>query len=135
MIFRSVAEFQEYSQLIVEVHPLLKGAFGAVDGLGIAAQVSADEEIENATYSGWKHEHLINNVLTFSPKGLNICHVNNVQIQLSDIINLMLGTLLHAVLNAPGSWHDAKVARALYEHLLNTASTPESGECSPSPLN
>ena len=42
-----------------------------------------------------------------------------------NLIYPISGTLLHAVLNAPGSWHDAKVARALYELLLGD-STPDS---------
>ncbi len=65
----SIAEFEEFSELITAQHPLLVGAFGVVDGLGIAVQVSEDEEVENSTYSGWRHDHVINNVLSFSPKG------------------------------------------------------------------
>ncbi|KAI0370996.1 hypothetical protein BV20DRAFT_943271 [Pilatotrama ljubarskyi] len=93
----TLAEFQEYSDIISALYPLLVGAFGTVDGLKLAVQVSADEEIENATYNGWLHDHFITNILSFCPKG----------------------TLIHAILNAPGSWHDAKVARELYERLLN----------------
>ncbi|RDX41858.1 hypothetical protein OH76DRAFT_1458999 [Lentinus brumalis] len=98
----SVLEFQALSDLITGLQPLLTGAFGAVDGLRVPVQVSSDEEIENATYSGWHHDHFINNVLTFSPEGV----------------------LIHAVLNAPGSWHDAKVAHDLYDLLLDGATPP-----------
>ncbi|CDO68934.1 hypothetical protein BN946_scf185000.g77 [Trametes cinnabarina] len=91
-----MSEFQEYSDLITALYPLLVGAFGTVDGLNLPVQVSADQEIENATYNGWLHDHFVSNILTFCPKG----------------------TLLHAVLNAPGSWHDSHVARDLYDLLL-----------------
>ncbi|EEB96493.1 hypothetical protein MPER_04363, partial [Moniliophthora perniciosa FA553] len=58
-------------------------------------QVSDDPEIENATYNGWKTDHRISNILVFSPKG----------------------TIIDAVLNAPGSWHDAHTARPIFERL------------------
>ncbi|KAK7017074.1 hypothetical protein VNI00_018704 [Paramarasmius palmivorus] len=82
---QSLAEFQEYEQLVLHRHVLLKGAFATIDGLSLVSQVSDDPEIENATYNGWKTNHRITNVLVFSPKG----------------------TIIDAVLNAPGSWHDA----------------------------
>jgi hypothetical protein len=50
---------RENNDLIVVRHPLLMGAFGSMDGLNLAVQTSADQEIENATYNKWLHEHLL----------------------------------------------------------------------------
>ncbi|KAF5348195.1 hypothetical protein D9758_014669 [Tetrapyrgos nigripes] len=82
-------------------HPLLTGAFGSIDGLKLPVQTSSDEEIENATYNGWLHEHYISNVLCFSPEGV----------------------IIACRLNAPGSWHDSRVAHSIYNKLLTR--TPE----------
>jgi hypothetical protein len=62
-------EFEENSNLIIAWHPLLEGAFGLLDGLNLPVQSSSDEEIENATYNGWLHEHFISSVFVFSAKG------------------------------------------------------------------
>jgi hypothetical protein len=64
-----LADFHEYNQLIVARHPLLDGAFASIDGLNLPVQDSDDEDIENATFNGWLHEHFVSSVLVFSPKG------------------------------------------------------------------
>lgn len=66
----SVPEYDELTMLIQARHPLLKGAFGFIDGLNLAVEVSDDNEIENATYNGWLHDHFISNVFAFSSKGM-----------------------------------------------------------------
>ncbi|CAA7268352.1 unnamed protein product [Cyclocybe aegerita] len=70
-----------------------------------------DEDIENATYNGWLSEHFVSSVLVFSPKGKNI---NAIVTSFTDNI---LGEIIDAVVNAPGSWHDANVARPIFERL------------------
>lgn len=62
-------EFQENNALIVARHPLLTGAFGSMDGLNLMVQTSADQEIENATYNGWLHEHFVSSVFAFGATG------------------------------------------------------------------
>lgn len=62
-------EFEKLNDLIRARHPLLTGAFASIDGLSLTVQESADEELENATYNGWKSSHCINNVIIFSPEG------------------------------------------------------------------
>ncbi|KAH7930088.1 hypothetical protein BV22DRAFT_1001525 [Leucogyrophana mollusca] len=94
-------EFQENNDLIVARHPLLTGAFGTMDGLNLAVQTSDDQEIENATYNGWLHDHFVSSVLSFSAQGL----------------------IIACRLNAPGSWHDSRVAQPIYEKLRTQ--TPE----------
>lgn len=63
-------EFQENNDLIVERHPLLTGAFGSMDGLNLMVQTSADQEVENATYNGWLHEHFVSSVIAFGATGM-----------------------------------------------------------------
>ncbi|TDL17816.1 hypothetical protein BD410DRAFT_843265 [Rickenella mellea] len=89
-------EFEELRDLIIERHPLLLGAFATIDGLNLPVQTSADLDIENATYNGWLSEHFVSSVLVFSPKG----------------------TIIAARLNAPGSWHDSRIAQPIYVKLL-----------------
>ncbi|CAK5267792.1 unnamed protein product, partial [Mycena citricolor] len=57
---------------------------------------SADAEIENATYNGWLSDHCVSNILVFAPDG----------------------KVIAVRLNAPGSWHDSRVARPIYDKLL-----------------
>ena len=66
---RRLQEFEYYNSLIIERHPHLQGAFASGDGLNLAVQVSPDDDIENATYSGWKHDHMVGNVISFAPNG------------------------------------------------------------------
>ncbi|KAJ3513754.1 hypothetical protein NMY22_g14947 [Coprinellus aureogranulatus] len=91
----SEEEFSFLSSLIQERHPRLHGAFGSIDGLNLLLQESPDQDIENSTYNGWTSTHNVSSVLVYSPRG--------------DIIACNL--------NAPGSWHDAHVARPIYKRL------------------
>ncbi|KAG8718355.1 hypothetical protein FRC09_012793 [Ceratobasidium sp. 395] len=90
-----------YSRLIRTRHPLIDGAFGFMDGLSLPVTVSADPQVEKATYNGWLHTHKVSNIFVFAPDG----------------------TIIAATLNAPGSWHDARVAHGVYPRLINN--TPE----------
>ncbi|KZT60965.1 hypothetical protein CALCODRAFT_428579 [Calocera cornea HHB12733] len=94
-------EFAQLRDLVVARHPLLNGAFGSVDGLNLPTATSSDERWQNAQYNGWLHGHFTSNVLVFSASG----------------------ELIHAAINAPGSWHDARVASKVYEQL--EIKTPE----------
>ena len=64
-------QFQDYSDIIVDRHDLLVGAFGSMDGLKLSVQVSEDPDIENATYTGWVHGHFESCVFVFSPRGID----------------------------------------------------------------
>ncbi|KAJ3012590.1 hypothetical protein NUW54_g1823 [Trametes sanguinea] len=97
----TTSEMRYYSNLICQRLPLLIGAFGTVDGLNLAVQVSDDDDLENATYNGWLHDHFVSNILAFAP----------------------IGIIIWCALNAPGSWHDARVAQGLYT-LLETRTPP-----------
>ena len=63
-------EFEELVDLVIARHPLLTGAFGTMDGLNLAVQVSKDQEIENATFNGWLHDHFVSCVLAFAAHGM-----------------------------------------------------------------
>ncbi|KAI0350175.1 hypothetical protein OH77DRAFT_1464227 [Trametes cingulata] len=91
----SAEECEDDSSLITARHPLLRGAIGSIDGINLLTAESDDPEVENATYNGWLHGHYTSCVLVFSPRGI----------------------IKGCVYNAPGSWHDAKVARPIYEKL------------------
>ncbi|KAG9127265.1 hypothetical protein FRC07_015077 [Ceratobasidium sp. 392] len=90
-----------YSTIIHARHPLVEGAFGFMDGLSLPVSVSADPELEKATYNGWLHTHKISNIFVFAPDG----------------------TIIAATLNAPGSWHNARVAQEVFTKLIHN--TPE----------
>ncbi|PPQ95855.1 hypothetical protein CVT26_015594 [Gymnopilus dilepis] len=92
---RADDEFLIYSNIISARHPHLFGAFGSIDGLNLPVQTSEDPDIEDATYNGWLSEHFISSVIVFSP----------------------LGVILDVNFNAPGSWHDSRVAQPIYQKL------------------
>ncbi|OJT03821.1 hypothetical protein TRAPUB_12304, partial [Trametes pubescens] len=97
----SEEECAQDNELILARHPLLVGAKGSIDGLNLLMATSDDVDLENVSYNGWLHGHYTSCVLAFSPRGM----------------------VKGCVLNVPGSWHDAKIARPLYDKLLHK--TPE----------
>jgi hypothetical protein len=113
-------EFQENNALITMRHPLLTGAFASMDGLNLPVQTSDDAEVENATYNGWLSEHFVSCVFVFAATGSS----STIYLDYIVILSFCLtGVIIGCNLNAPGSWHDSRVARPLYEKLR--AQTPE----------
>ncbi len=105
--------FNDFTDRIVERHDRLFGAFGFIDGLKLPVEESSDQDIENSMYNGWLHDHFISNILVFAPDGAHFnrfAHTNA-----SDL--LFTGTVIACRLNAPGSWHDSRVAQTVYEKL------------------
>ncbi|CAD6910178.1 unnamed protein product [Tilletia controversa] len=72
--------------------PLLEGVFGFVDGLNLRIYQPSNLDEQNAYYNGWLADTYCSQVLVF----------------------LANGEIAWASYNNPGSWHDAKIARALY---------------------
>jgi len=62
-------EFEANNELVLARHTMLLGAFGTMDGLNLLVQESAIEEIENATFNGWLHEHFVSSVFAFGASG------------------------------------------------------------------
>jgi hypothetical protein len=75
----------------------LRGAFGFLDGCRWEIQSCRDPQIQNAYYNGWTSSHNIANLFAFAPDGC----------------------IIYSVLNCPGSWNDARLARdgGLYDVL------------------
>jgi hypothetical protein len=90
-------QVHQFANLIRQRHPLLKSAFGFVDGLHLPVARASDLEVENAFYNGWCSSHFTSNIFVFAPNG----------------------TIIYANLNTPGSWHDSAVSRHLYTKLLD----------------
>ena len=109
-------EFQEHNARICVRHPLLTGAFGSMDGLNLPVQQSREQEIENATFNGWLQGHFISSVFAFDSRGMLI-HINQSQ---SNIIVTYIGDIIACNLNCPGSWHDSRVAKPIFERLRTT---------------
>ena len=61
--------FNQFTHHIVDRHDRLFGAFGFIDGLKLPVEESSDQDIENAMYNGWLHDHYISNILAFAPDG------------------------------------------------------------------
>ncbi|QRV77090.1 DDE superfamily endonuclease [Ceratobasidium sp. AG-Ba] len=106
-------EMSEYSNVINARHSTINGAFGFVDGLKLPVANSSDPQVESANYNGWLHSHKINNILVFAPDGKFLFELALY------ITNMNLGCIIYATINAPGSWHDARVAQDVYGCLLN----------------
>ncbi|KAH9464097.1 hypothetical protein Pst134EB_003634 [Puccinia striiformis f. sp. tritici] len=88
---------RKYSLCIQKKFPRLTKCFGFLDGLNLPVLVSEDDDIQNVYYNGWTCSHYCICILTFAPDG----------------------SLIHSVLNAPGSWHDSAIAEPLYDRLLH----------------
>jgi hypothetical protein len=91
-----------FSELIKARHPLLQHAFGFLDGVHLPISRSSNLDMQNAYYNGWCASHYTSNILAFAPDG----------------------TIIHATINAPGSWHDSAVSRALYNQLKFSTPSP-----------
>ncbi|KAG9125513.1 hypothetical protein FRC07_007295 [Ceratobasidium sp. 392] len=97
IIWPSRAEMTHSASLIQRRHPNIEGAFGFVDGLSLPVETSSDPQEQETMYNGWLHSHRISNVLVFAPDG----------------------RIIACKLNAPGSWHDARVAQHIYSKLAD----------------
>ena len=98
----SRSRMKKYSQIITRRHPTLQNVFGFVDGVFFKVANSSDPFVQNAYYNGWKSCCAVSNVIVFGPDG----------------------TILHARINAPGSWHDSAIAEKLYDLLENKTPSP-----------
>lgn len=96
-------KMEAFSAMIEGKYSLLSGAFGFVDGLRLPIQVPGDPDLENAYYNGWVSQHNIGNIFCFAADG----------------------TIMHARLNAPGSFHDSRNSHSLYEALTDPLKTPD----------
>ncbi|PLW06729.1 hypothetical protein PCANC_27666 [Puccinia coronata f. sp. avenae] len=92
----SESKCQRFSNMIKQKFPLLTGCFGFTDGLNLPVFVDDNEELQNAFYNGWTCSHYCSNILTFAPNG----------------------TIIHAIINAPGLWHDSNIEERLYQKLM-----------------
>lgn len=78
---------------IARREPLIRKSIGFLDGLSLAIQCTENVIEQNAYYNGWLCDTTISNILAFDS----------------------FGKIIFAILNSPGSWHDAMVARPLYD--------------------
>jgi hypothetical protein len=93
--------FERFAKLIRARHPLLTHGFGFLDGLHLPVARSQSLDVENAYYNGWCSSHFTSNLFAFAPDG----------------------TIIHATVNAPGSWHDSAISTKLYTELIDN--TPQ----------
>eukprot|EP01137_Pigoraptor_chileana_P028915 Opistho-2@13386 len=86
-------EMAEWSARVHERQQLIRGCFGFIDGVTLPILEPASDYLEqNRYYSSYKSICCVNNVFGFSPEG----------------------TIWFAEINAPGSWHDSRVAHRFY---------------------
>ena len=69
--------------------------FAFVDGLNLPIFNSGDVDEQNPYYNGWLKGVFCSQLLAFGADG----------------------TVIHAIWNAPGSWHDQTLARSLFNVL------------------
>ncbi len=73
--------------------------FGFIDSLKLPVEESLDQDIENAMYNGWLHDHYISNILVFGPDGAHFFRLTHTMPVTWDLQELSL----HAVLMHPGA--------------------------------
>ncbi|KNE92026.1 hypothetical protein PSTG_14559 [Puccinia striiformis f. sp. tritici PST-78] len=83
-------------QQLFDITPAVCSQYLATDGLNLPILVSDDEDVQNAYYNGWTCSHYCSSILAFAPDG----------------------TIMFAILNAPGSWHNSIITEPLYDQLL-----------------
>ena len=81
-------EIESYKNAISEKHPRLENVWCTMDGLKLCLQQAPAQEIQERYYNGWTHDHYVTSIFCFCPDG----------------------TIPIAYFNAPGSFHDSKVA-------------------------
>lgn len=97
-------EMHTFADMIHDKHPDIPyGIFGFIDGLVLPCLNHPDPLIQNAYYNGYQGQPTISNVLVFQPDGA-ICY---------------------ASINFPGSYHDSRVARGVYEIVNDLQRTPD----------
>lgn len=106
-------EMQASSDIINRRHPTIDGAFGFMDGLNLPCQTSEDIAEQSAMFNGWCRAHVVSNVLVFDPKG-DVAYLFKFNGELSS----HKGMIIAATINAPGSWHDVRVASIDIDPLL-----------------
>jgi hypothetical protein len=89
--------------LVQAREPDFPNCIGFADGIMLRIPNPPDLPWQNAFYSGYKGYAAVNNVLCFSP----------------------LGTIIWTAYNAPGSWHDSRIAYPLYRQILDDKRTPK----------
>ena len=98
---RTREEWDSYAEAVARRHPMLayKRVAWTMYGIKLHIEVSPQANIQEMFYNGWTTGHYVSNVLVFG----------------------MDGTIIYAALNAPGSFHDSKVAERgkVYEKLHN----------------
>ena len=81
-------KLREYVSCIEHQYPALNNVAFVGDGLKIPLEKASDKIKQNAYYNGWKGDHYITNLFVFAPDGTIVC----------------------AIVNAPGSMHDSDLA-------------------------
>ena len=90
-------KIEAYKHAIQERHQRLENVWCTIDGLKLKLQQAPGQCIQERFYNGWTHDHYVTSVLCFCPDG----------------------TIPIAYFNAPGSFHDSKVAHigGIYDKL------------------
>ena len=102
--YPSPQEMAVFADWIHERHPdIPEGIFGFVDGVVMPCFNPPDPDIQNAYYNGYQGKTTITDVLIFQPDGC-ICY---------------------AAINYPGSYHDSRSAKAVYELVNDPVKTPD----------
>lgn len=94
ILWPTPVEIAGFQDLVRRRHPNLKpqGMFGFIDGCQLRCQNHPNLNTQNGYYNGRKHDTFVSNVFVFVPDG----------------------TIAMAMINFPGSQHDARVARKFY---------------------
>jgi hypothetical protein len=97
-------EFQEMTALVNRREPSARNVFSFTDGLSLKTECNPEPLVQNAYYSGYHSDTMVNNVFMFSP----------------------MGKILLAIVNFPGSWPDSSLLNTAKETVL---SNPDYSSC------
>ena len=88
-----------------------------MDGLNLPVQTSHDQEIENATFNGWLHDHFVSSVFAFAPDGMDLISIEFLcSIPMQELSLLVIS--MHQAAGMIPEWHGQFTRSCEHEHQM-----------------
>ena len=95
--FPNEEKMQQFADMIKLREPEVGNVIGFMDGLSLTTECTSERLTQNAYYSGYHCDTMVNNVLAFGADG----------------------KVFFCALNYPGSWNDGSVTAQFFPHIKN----------------
>jgi hypothetical protein len=99
--FLDEEKMARFARQINEHEPAVNDVIGFMDGLALQSECTSEQIEQNAMYSGYHSDTMVNNIFAYGPDG-----------------NVFLATI-----NFPGSWHDGSITANILPYIGNNIGT------------